>query len=158
MRRLSFRFIYPLLITCLLSFLFFLPKLVQGKVPIPADDLLGLYHPWRDISVADYNPGKFPAKNPLITDPVLQTYPWRLTAINNFKEGNWPLWNPYNFSGQPLLGNYQSSPFNILNILFFIFPFNLAWSIQIILSTILTTAFMYLFLVVFLFLGLLGEQ
>lgn len=131
----------PLLIS-----LFFIPMLLLGKVPIPADSLLGLYHPFRDNQFDGYNPYKFPIKNPLITDPVLQTYPWRYRAIDNLKNGNWPLWNPYSFAGGPLAANIQSAPFSVFNILFFIFDFKLAWSIQIILVPILGGIFMYLFL------------
>ena len=134
------------IVVCALIFLFFLPNLLIGKVPIPADDLLGLYHPWRDQTYDGYNIGKFPVKNPLITDPVLQTYPWRNLAVFNIQEGNLPLWNPYSFSGQPLLANIQSSPFQVFNFLFFIFPFKVAWSLQIILPVVLVGLFMFLFL------------
>ncbi len=137
---------FNILLACLLTFSFFLPNLISGKIPIPADDLLGLYHPWRDQSFAGFNPGKFPVKNPLITDPVLQTYPWRAITIGNIKEGYLPLWNPYSFSGQPLAANIQSAPFSALNVLFFILPFKIAWAIQIILPEILTSLFMYLYL------------
>lgn len=127
-------------------FLFFLPKIISGKVPVPVDSLLGLYHPWRDNAYDGFNAYKFPTKNPLITDPVLQTYPWRKIVIDNFKRKIIPLWNPYSFSGQPLLANIQSSPFQIANLLFFIFPAPLAWSISIILVPLATGTFMYLFL------------
>lgn len=133
-------------IACLLTFSFFIPNLIRGKIPIPADILAGLYHPWRDIILEGYNPARFPTKNPLITDPVLQTYPWKLLVVNNLKEGKLPLWNPYSFSGQPLLANVQSAPFQITNLLFFIFPFKIAWSIQVILPSVFLTLFMYLFL------------
>lgn len=145
MKKSFFKFV-PAVLVCLVVFSFFLPKLLKGKLPIPADSLLGLYHPWRDLSTDNYLPGKFPVKNPLITDPILQTYPWRYLVISNFKNFELPLWNPYSFSGQPLLGNIQSSPFQIFNLLFFIMPFKLAWSIQIILVPIFTALFMYLFL------------
>ena len=137
---------FEISLACLLTFLFFLPNLLQGKVPIPADSLLGLYHPFRDVSLDGYNPGKFPAKNPLITDPVLQTYPWRYQVVKNIKEGNLPLWNPYSFSGQPLAANIQSSPLQILNILFIIFDFKIAWALSVILPQLAITIFMYLFL------------
>ncbi len=114
-------------------FSFFAPKLITGKVPIPSDSLLGLYHPWRDNSYQGYNPEKFPVKNPLITDPILQTYPWRFISIENIKHLNFPLWNPYSFSGQPLLANVQSAPFGILNIIFLVLPFKASWIVQIIL-------------------------
>jgi len=125
---------------------FFFPFLILGKIPIPADSLVGLYHPWRDNSYEGYNPQKFPVKNPLITDPVLQTYPWRYAAIKDIKNTEMPLWNPYGFSGQPLLANLQSAVFSIFNLTFFIFSFPLAWGLNIILVSVLSGIFMFLFL------------
>lgn len=139
-------FLLPPLIACLLTSTFFAYFIMKGKVPIPADTLPGVFYPWRDLNLGGYQPGKFPVKNPLITDPVIATYPWRFTVITNIKQKSWPLWNPYNFSGQPLLGNFESAPFQVLNLIFFILPFKLAWAVQIILPEILTTLFMYLFL------------
>ncbi len=146
MTSLSSRHFLGAVLAGFLVLLFFIPNLVRGKVPIPADALLGLYHPWRDNAIDGYNPGKFPTKNPLITDPILQTYPWRNLIVENFKRFDFPLWNPYSFSGQPLLGNVQSAPFQILNIFFFILPFKIAWSLQIITPPVLTSIFMYLML------------
>ena len=135
-----------ILLLALIIFGFFLPKLLSGKLPIPSDALVGLYHPWRDNSFDGYNAGKFPVKNPLTTDPVLQTYPWRFVSIDYLKQFKLPLWNPYSFSGEPLLGNVQSAAFQLSNLLFIVFPFNVAWTSQIILISILGAFFMYLFL------------
>lgn len=142
------KFFFKLLpiVTILAVFSFFLPNLAVGKIPIPADSVLGLYHPWRDHSFEGYSPGKFPTKNPLITDPVLQAYPWRKLTVENLKNRQFPLWNPYSFSGQPLLANIQSAPFQIGNILFLIFDFKIAWALQIILPPATAAFFMYLFL------------
>lgn len=145
MKKSYFKLAAPL-VACLLTFLFFVPHLLMGRIPFPADAFLALYHPARDISLDGFSPGTIPAKNPLITDPILQAYPWRKLVINNLKEGLLPLWNPYSFSGQPLLANIQSSPFSIFNLLFLIFNFNIAWAVTLILPSILTTFFMFLFL------------
>lgn len=134
------------LLACFLTLLFFLPNLARGRVPIPADSLLGLYHPFRDLSLDGYASSRFPVKNPLITDPVLQTYPWRYLVIKNLKEGNFPLWNPHSFSGQPLLANIQSSSFQLTNILFLILPFKIGWAVSTILPLVLASLFMFLFL------------
>ncbi len=131
------------LLAVLIVFSFFAVHLPFGKVPVPADSLLGLYHPFRDVSFDGYNPGKVPVKNPLITDPVLQTYPWRKLIIKNLKEWTMPLWNPYSFSGQPLLANAQAAPFQITNLLFLIMPFTQAWIIQIISVPVLTALFVF---------------
>lgn len=146
MKKSFFSLGFNFLFASLLTLLFFLPKIVTGRAPIPADSLLGLYHPWRDNSYDGFTSYRFPTKNPLITDPVLQTYPWRKLVIDNFKEGNVPLWNAYSFSGQPLLANVQSAPFQVINLLFFIFPIRVAWSISVLLPPVFTSFFMYLFL------------
>lgn len=145
MKKLSSNFKF-LFICAIFPLIFFAPQLLKGKIPIPADSLLGLYHPWRDLSWEGFNAGKFPVKNPQINDPILQGYPWKTVTIKNFKEGHWPLWNPYAFSGQPLLANIQSSPFSVFNIFFFIFPFKIAWSLQVILPSILTAIFTFILL------------
>lgn len=146
MKKLFSRYYFGLLLAVSITIIFFLPQAIQGKFPIPADALLNLYHPWREITLDGYDPGRFPAKNTLITDPILQTFPWRYMVINNLKSASWPLWNPYNFSGQPLLANIQSAPFQILNLLLLIFPFNIAWAFQIILPEILLTIFTFFFI------------
>lgn len=133
-------------LAALIVFSFFLPSIIQGKIPIPSDALINLYHPWRDTSYGNYPAGRYPAKNTLITDPVLQTYPWRQMAVENLKSGILPLWNPYSFGGQPFLANFQSSVFQMNNIFFFLLPFKSAWALNIILPSILTAVFTFLFL------------
>ena len=146
MKKLSSSKLTPFFLTGVVILLFFLPRVYFGLVPIPSDALLGLYHPFRDVSFDGFSAGKFPVKNPLITDPVLQTYPWKKLVVDNFKNLDLPFWNPYSFSGQPLLANIQSAPFQIANLLFFVFPFNIAWTMHIILPLVLTSFFMFLFL------------
>jgi len=116
-----------------------------GKIPIPADTIVGMYHPWRDVVWNNYSTG-VPFKNFLITDPVRQQYVWRLLAVEQFKEGKLPFWNPYSFSGAPLLANFQTAAFYPLNLFFSILPFNLAWGLLILLQPLLSGIFLYLYL------------
>ena len=95
--------------------LFFYPFIFFGKVPIPVDTIVGMYHPWRDVVWNNLTSG-VPFKNYLITDPVRQQYDWRKLAIEQFKKGQFPLWNPYSFSGTPLLANFQTAAFYPFNI------------------------------------------
>ncbi len=127
-------------ITC--SFFY---KTFTGKLPVPTDSLVGLYHPWRDL-YADTNPRGMPFKNFLITDPVRQLIPWRNTVINQWKQGEIPGWNPYAFSGTTLRGNIQAAPFYPFNILFFMFSFDVAWALLIIFQPVLAGIFLYCFL------------
>ena len=127
------------------SFLFFSPFFLQSKLPIPADTIIGLYHPYRDLYAKDY-PNGIPYKNFLITDPVRQQYPWRLLSIENLKKAELPLWNPYSMGGIPLIGTLQSATFYPLNILLFILPFSIGWSLLVFLQPVLAGFFLYLYL------------
>jgi hypothetical protein len=136
--------------TALLAFLavvavFFSPTILRGRMPVPTDALVGLYHPWRDLYAAT-NPRGVTFKNFLITDPVRQQIPWRKIAIDQWKSGQIPGFNPYAFSGTSLIGNIQAAIWYPLNILFFILPFPLAWTVLIILEPILCGLFLYAYL------------
>lgn len=119
--------------------------LFQGKIPFPADALLGLYHPWRDVVWDGFVTG-VPYRNFLTTDPVRQTYPWRELAIELWKSGEVPLWNPYSFTGTPLLANVQSAVFYPLNALFFVGSFPAMWGVLILLTPLLASSFFYLWM------------
>jgi len=152
------KFIWITLI--LFSSLFFYKTIIFGLLPIPADALVGLYHPFRDYFAADF-PNGIPFKNYILTDPVLQQYPWKWLAINGWKEifsgvfkGQALPWqglalshileNPYNFSGMPLLANIQAGVFYPLNIIFILISnFPLAWTAFIIIQPIMAALFMY---------------
>lgn len=125
--------------------IFFYPFIFYGKIPIPADTIVGMYHPWRDNIWNGYTQG-VPVKNPLITDPVRQQYVWRYTSIEQMRSGNLPVWNPYSFSGTPLLANFQSAALYPLNILFFLFPYHSAWGILVLLQQLLAGIFLYKYL------------
>lgn len=129
----------------LLVGVFFRQTIFEGKLPVPSDALVGLYHPWRDLYSKDY-PRGVPFKNFLITDPVRQQIPWRKIAIDQWKKGTIPSWNPYNFSGSPILANIQAAALYPLNILFLIFPFIDAWTMLIMLQPLLAGLFMYWYL------------
>lgn len=136
---------WPILVLILAVSIFFKPFLLQGKLPIPSDTIVGLYHPFRDLYAQDY-PNGIPFKNFIITDPIRQQYSWRQISVDLLKRGELPLWNPYTFAGSPLLGNHQSAPFYPLNVLFFVLSFPIAWSILILLQPLLASVFMYLYL------------
>jgi len=136
---------FLLLIFIVLILGFFTSFLIKDLRPIPADTIVGMYHPFRDDFIKKY-PRGYPFKNFLITDPVRQQYPWKKLVIEQWKKGGVPWWNPFSFSGTPLLANFQSGAFYPLNILFFIFSFNTAWTIYILSQPILSLIFTYLLL------------
>ncbi len=143
MRKIDFLFMF-FLITSILFF--FRAFIFSNKLPFPADTIVGLYHPFRDLYAKAY-PRGIPFKNFLITDPARQQYPWRFLVIDMQKKIELPLWNPYTMAGVPLLANHQSAPFYPLNIVFLPLPFEYAWSILVMLQPILGALFLYLYLV-----------
>lgn len=138
-RLLSFGFV---LFVAILSFS---PFFVKHQLPIPSDNIIGLYNPFIDYYRGIY-PRGFPYKNYLLTDPIKTQYPWRNLAIDMEKKLQLPIWNPYSFSGTPLLANFSSAVFYPGNIVFFLFSFPLGWSIIILLQPVLAGIFLYLYL------------
>lgn len=134
-----------IIVLLMLSAVFFYQTLVFGKLPVPADALVGIYHPWRDSFAVNY-PRGVPFRNFLITDPVRQQIPWRKEAIDQIKAGKVPFWNPYNFSGSPLHANIQAGVLYPLNFLFFLLNFPAAWTWLILLEIPLAGMFCYLLL------------
>src|SRR3989344_4097933 len=113
--------------------IFFWQFFLKGLLPIPSDTIVGLYHPFLDL-YAKISPQGVPFKNFLLTDPVRQIIPWKMLVIDNLSNFSLPLWNPYEMAGKPLLANFQSSPFYPLNAILFFKPFELSWSIFIIIQ------------------------
>lgn len=109
-----------------------------GQIPFPGDLLVSSYSPWFDYF-------KFPVKNPVISDVFSQIFPWKYLAIEQFKNLQWPLWNPFSFTGNPLLANYQSAVLYPLNLFLFI-PKNIGWGIFIFSQTFIAAFGMYLLL------------
>lgn len=136
--------LFPLGVALIIALSFYYP-VFKGNVPIASDALVGLYHPYRDLYSENY-PNGMPFKNFLITDPVRQTYVWKELAISLFKTGVMPSWNPYEMSGAPLAANFQSAIFYPLNVILFIAPFSLSWTVFIVLQTVLLLVFTYLYL------------
>jgi hypothetical protein len=143
-KKFLFKF-WPLFAFIFLVLVFFYPFWLEGKLPIPADTIVGMYHPWRDQVWDGFTTG-VPFKNFLITDPVRQQIPWRQLVISAFKKGQLPRWNPYSLAGTPLLANFQSASFYFFNFLFAFLSFPSAWSILIMLQPLLAGIFIYLYL------------
>lgn len=134
-----------LLVLMVAALAFFKDTWIYGKIPVPADALVGLYHPFRDTYSDEY-PRGVPFKNFLTTDPIRQQIPWRKLAIDQWRLGSVPRWNPGSFSGMPLAANIQAAVFYPLNILFFVLPFQAAWTMLIILQPLLAAVFMFVYL------------
>lgn len=130
---------FILFVTCLLFFKIF----TRGLYPVPGDLLVSFYFPWYSGGWEGYNPWTT-RKELLGADAVRQIYLWKEFAAQEAKAGRLPLWNPYTFSGQPLLANFQSSVFYPLNFFYFLTDPRNAWILLITLQPFLGGIFMYL--------------
>lgn len=135
--------LWPFVLIFVVVLLFFYP-IFKGEIPFPGD-LLADTSPYKTQSYLGYAPGGYPnkAQGP---DVITEIYPWRYFSINQLKQGNLPFWNPYNFSGNPQMADFQTAIFYPLNFLYFLVPFNLSWTLIIMLQPLLAAVFMYLFL------------
>lgn len=137
--------ILPILLLFLFIVFGFFYKIALNKyVPFPGDLLVAEYNPWKAYSFLGYNPGSYPNKAQYF-DVLRQIYPWKTFAVDSLKNGNFPLWNPYNFSGSPLLANFQSAVFYPFNFLYFLLPKIWAWSILVILQPFLALVFTFFY-------------
>ncbi|MBI5019243.1 YfhO family protein [Candidatus Gottesmanbacteria bacterium] len=124
--------------------LFFYQTVFRGKVPFPGDILVSDFQPWRSTSYLGYGAGGIPNKAQY-PDTIRQMYPWKTAVINSLQKGRLPLWNPYNFSGSPLLANFQSAAVYPLGILYLFMAQIDAWTILVITQPLLAVLFTYLF-------------
>src|SRR3989344_9331268 len=134
------RYFFLLLIIVLL---FFWP-IFKGQIPFPGDLLVSEYNPWKTYSYLGYNPGSYPNKAQYF-DVLRQLYPWKALSISQLESGNITLWNQYNFSGAPLLANFQSAVFYPLNAIYKFLPQIWAWSILVISQPFLAAFFTFLY-------------
>ncbi len=143
--KITLRLLWPFLFILFVTLLFFWQVIVQGKVPLPADALIGAHVPWTETTWAEY-PAGVPIKNQEITDSFSQFYPWRSLVGEFWRQGKVPLWNPYMFSGAPFLATWHSAALYPLNFLYLVANDISAWTGLIILQVFLSAFFMYLFL------------
>lgn len=127
-----------------IAFLFYYPSIFFGKIPFPGDLLISHYKPWQAYSFLGYNPGSYPSKDQFF-DTIRQLYPWRTLVTSMLQHGKLPLWNPYNFSGNPLLANYQSGVFYPLSLIFLLLPQPVAWTMMIMTQHLLASIFTFLY-------------
>lgn len=136
---------WPVVILFLvLTLLYYRKFFISGLLPMPLDIIAGVYYPWRDYSWG-YSVA-VPVKNALPSDIVSFIYPFRFVAIDYLKSGIFPFWNPFVLSGTPLFANFQTALLYPTTLLYFVFSNAMAWSLGVVLQTLLSLFFMYLFL------------
>ncbi len=124
--------------------LVFFWRIFVGLIPFPGDFIVGIYYPWLDYKWG-FETG-VPVKNPILADVPSFIYPMQTYAIDLMKQGQWPLWNPFILGGAPLLANFQSAPFSLPALLYFIFETADAWTVQIMAQHLLAALFTYVLL------------
>ena len=129
------------ILTAVIS-LFFYQTVFLGKVPFPGDILVSDFQPWRSSSYLGYGAGGIPNKAQY-PDTIRQMYPWKTLAVESLKQGKLPLWNPYNFSGTPLLANFQTAAMYPLGVLYLFMSQMNAWTVLIVLQPLLAALFTY---------------
>lgn len=123
----------------LVWFIFASPYFLKGLVPYASTYQVNFFAPW-----SHYEKFWGPIKNNAMPDIHGQIYPWKKFTIDMWKSGQIPLWNPYSFSSNPHLANFQTAVLSPFNLLFFIIPFIDAWSIIVLLQPLLAGLFTYL--------------
>src|SRR3990167_10525400 len=114
-------FFVVFLILFFVTAIFFYKTFLHGLVSFPGDLLIAEYNPWKTYSYLGYNPGSYPNKAQYF-DVLRQLYPWKALSISQLESGNITLWNQYNFSGAPLISNFQSAVFYPLNAIYKFLP------------------------------------
>jgi len=142
MRIKELSFIFVLFLA--LSLVFFYKAIFHGLLPFPGDLLISNYSPWDTYSYIGHSPGGYPSKDQYF-DVLRQMYPWNDFATTMLKNGQLPLWNPYNFSGAPLLANFQSGVFYFPHIFYLFIPLRYAWSFLVFIQVFLSGFFTYIF-------------
>jgi hypothetical protein len=119
--------------------------LIGKKILFPSNFLAAFYSPWSTVTFDGY-PNGVPNKPIGGNDQVRMFYPYRTFINESFSRRQFPLWNPYNFSGGPILANFQSAVFYPLNLIYLVLPQLTAWSILVVAQPLLATLFMYFYL------------
>ncbi len=105
--------VQAVLLAALLGILF--PAVfLRGEMAVPGTILYEV-DPWRQDAPPDYRP----ARNNVTLESLTQFVPWYTLTQETLRQGHWPLWNPLQYTGQPLLGNFQSAvlyPLHVLHV------------------------------------------
>lgn len=76
-------------------------------------------------------------------DIAIFVFPLKYFVVEQLKTGIIPLWNPYSGCGTPFIAEIQSHLFYPLSLMFYLFPFRLAFNLFILIHFFLAGLFMY---------------
>ncbi len=66
-----------------------------------------------------------------------QIIPWSTLAWTQVHAGHLPLWNPYSALGMPLAFDWQSASFSIPAVVGYLFPLNMSFTVEVLLTLII---------------------
>jgi len=118
----------------LMALINYLP-ILSGKIPFPRDEVLR-HSAWN---------GQPQEQLPELIDIAAMFYPFRALLSRASDERALPLWNPHIMSGAPFQANAQSALFAPLNIVYYLLPLKIAWTVNLVLRLFLAASFMALF-------------
>lgn len=139
-----FKKILPIVLLLLITIVLFY-KVFFGLYPYAGNLLVSFFFPWSGGGFEGYDSWTT-HKEFIGSDSIRMQLPWKVLAFDQIKRGEAPLWNPYNFSGNPLLANYQSGILYPFNFLYLILHPLMAWSALTVLQVFLAMVFMFFLL------------
>ncbi len=116
-------------------------QLLIGRVPFPADGILG-GNLWATVRVPWL---RFFVSHAELGDLVSQTYPWHAYAGAALHRGVLPFWTPHIACGMPFLAHPTVSVFYPPNLLYAVLSAPLAWSLAFWAEPVLAGLWMTLF-------------
>lgn len=132
-------------VVVLFSYFFLFKDILLGsKVLFPSNFLVQFYSPYKSHVFPGWEQG-IPHK-PIGTDQLRFFAPSREFSIEELKKGNIPFWNPYIFSGNPHIADFQSAVFSPVTLLFLALPFWTSWNIFIVIQPLFAAIGMWLYL------------
>ena len=117
--------------------------LLDDKILFPSNFLAQFYSPWVTTKFTGWDAG-IPHK-PIGTDQIRFFYPALTFTTKALAKHDFPLWNPYIFAGNAHAADVQSAVWYPLNLLYFFVSQLTAWQLLVVLQSILSFWFMYLY-------------
>lgn len=87
--------------------------------------------------------GHLVVHNPQVSDQADLFIPWMSAAWHEVHQGHLPLWNPYSAWGMPLAFNWQSTAFSLPAVLGYLFPLNLDYTVQVLVTLVIAGTGVY---------------
>jgi hypothetical protein len=81
--------------------------------------------------------------NATLFDQISLFVPWTNLVWTEVHQGHLPLWNPYSALGMPLAFNWESAPLSLPDLIGYVFPVRLAYTVQVIVTLVVAGTGVY---------------